>query len=127
MTISAKDRSMRAAVFIALAGELFSPGPSFAKSDRDEIGTIISNYHAVIGAHDIAAMSSLWAHTDYETLVNPRDQAISVGSDAVMKGWQAQFMMATTMLTELKVVQRTDLISTSWATRPGRRASRLNA
>jgi ketosteroid isomerase-like protein len=93
-------------VFVFAVGTpLIVSTESFAQSDTNEIKAVIDNYHAAVGAHDISKMEPLWAHDDYAMLINPRDQNVSVGWDAVRKGWEGQFGFVATQLSDLKVTQ----------------------
>jgi ketosteroid isomerase-like protein len=95
----------RSVFFFALVTLLIVSTKSFAQSDTDEIKAVVDNYHAAVGAHDMSKMEPLWTHDDYAMLINPRDQNVSVGWDAVRKGWEGQFGFAATQLSGLKVTQ----------------------
>ncbi len=70
-------------------------------ADADDVKATIDAYHAALSALDAAKMEALWAQDDSVMLINPSDKTISIGWDAVKKGWETTFGR----LAELKVTQ----------------------
>jgi ketosteroid isomerase-like protein len=91
----------RVAFLVTLAMALFLRGESYAQSNVNDIKAAVDAYHAALSALDMSKMESLWAHDDYVMLVNPQDQHVSIGWDAVKKDWEMQF----SALADLKVTQ----------------------
>jgi ketosteroid isomerase-like protein len=105
-------------VIVLLAGN----GTSYAQqSDIDSVKAAVAAYHAAIGSLDMSKMDPLWAHDAYVTAIQPRDKTISIGWDAVKKGWET----LPNVWSELKIThRRMDLIFTSMAMWHGRWESR---
>ena len=76
-------------------------GGSKSYAQESDIKAAVDVYHAALGSLDVSKMEPLWAHDTDVILINPADKSISVGWDAVKKGWEAQF----NFLSELKVTQ----------------------
>ena len=90
----------RALVFSALV-LVVGNGISYAQSDTDNVKAVVDAYHAALSALDASKMEALWAHDDTVMLINPRDQSVSSGWDAVKKNWETTF----SVFSELKVTQ----------------------
>jgi ketosteroid isomerase-like protein len=91
----------RVAFTVTLGTALFLQGDGYAQSNASDVKAAVDAYHAALSALDMSKMESLWAHDDYVMLVNPQDQHVSVGWDAVKKDWEMQ----NNALAELKVTQ----------------------
>jgi ketosteroid isomerase-like protein len=71
-------------------------------ADTDDVKAAITAYHAALESLDAAKMAALWAQDDTAMLINPFDQAISVGWAAVKKDWE----VGLANFTKLKVEQK---------------------
>lgn len=86
-------------LLLALVVLLAGNGMSYAQ--QADINAAIDGFHAALTSLDIKKMEPIWAHESYVMLINPRDKSISVGWDAVKKGWEATF----NAFAELKVTK----------------------
>jgi ketosteroid isomerase-like protein len=96
----------RNSVILIVRALLFSfivalAGGSKSYAQEADIKAAVDGYHAALGSLDVSKMEPLWAHDASVILINPADRSISVGWDAVKKGWEAQF----NFLSDLKVTQ----------------------
>jgi hypothetical protein len=80
---------------------LAASGNSYAQSDSENVKVVIDAYHAALSALDTAKMETLWAHDNTVAVIEPFDQAISLGWEAVEKRFDEEF----DQLAELKVTQ----------------------
>ena len=96
--MNAEYRSLLTAVFLLLVGG----STSYAQqADTEQIQAALKTLHAAISALDVPKIESLWAHENYVMAKTPPDKSISVGWDAVKKGWEANF----SRISELNVTE----------------------
>jgi len=86
-------------LLLALVVLLACNGKSYAQ--QADVKAAIDRFHAALTSLDMKKMEPIWAHESYVMLINPRDKSISVGWEAVKKGWEATF----NAFAELKVTQ----------------------
>jgi ketosteroid isomerase-like protein len=88
-------RTILFAAVVLLAGN----GKGYAQGA--DIKATIDAFHAALGSLDVSKMEPLWAHDANVISIQPRDQTISVGWDAVKKDWENTFGRTS----ELKVTE----------------------
>jgi len=97
-TVALIARAMLLSVVVLLWGN----GKSCAQqADIDSVKAVVAAYHAAIGSLDMSKMDPLWAHDAYVMAIQPSEKSISVGWDAVKKGWET----LPNFWSELKVTQ----------------------
>jgi ketosteroid isomerase-like protein len=77
---------------LAALGLGLLPGAAVAQqSESDKVKAALEGFSAALSALDVGKMDAVWAHEADATLLNPRDNKISVGWDAIRKNWEATF------------------------------------
>jgi ketosteroid isomerase-like protein len=76
-------------------------GGARSYAQEADVKAAVEAYHAALESLDISKMEPLWAHDANMILINPADRRVSVGWDAVRKGWEGQF----NFLGSLKITQ----------------------
>jgi ketosteroid isomerase-like protein len=100
ISITAIARALLFSVVVLLAGN----GTTYAQqSDTDKIKAAIEAFHAAIDGLDMSKMDPLWVHDVNVTNINPGDKIVSVGWDAVKKGFEANGPQ--TFWSELKLTE----------------------
>jgi ketosteroid isomerase-like protein len=90
------------AAFCAAAALTFGNLAGAQQSDADSVKATLSAFHAALGTLDIRKVDEFWAHDSDVATINPRDNAVSVGWNAVRRSYEATF----SFWSELKVTQK---------------------
>jgi len=65
--------------------------PSTSSADTNVIQGLLLAYKHAVAARDLGAMERIWAHKPYVVTVAPGGQTVSIGYDAVIKGYRKNF------------------------------------
>ena len=99
--MNSRSSMARIAPMLILFAFCFLAGSAKSYAQEAEVKAAIDAYHGALEARDLSKMAPLWAHDAKVMLVNPTNDGVSVGWDAVQKNWQTQF----NALSELKLTQ----------------------
>lgn len=90
-----------ARVLVCSGLALIAGGGNSYASDVDDVKAVVTAYHAALTALDPAKMEALWVHDDSVMGIEPSAKSISLGWNAVKKGFETTF----NAFSELKVTQ----------------------